>query len=288
MVSRTMSKLNFPEGQGSIIASFEDMKTVKNVREYVGFVELLAGALAIAGVVGFVAKYFIAQTHVVEPYVLPTFFLGLLLFFIRPGLEIEKLHYRYGSGCLFWTSFALCAITSVFQWSWLIYKMVVANAGAALKINSIGNAVFVVLLLAQLHLKAVAKGLSMRTLGGKFEWCGIFTLWAAAPALQILTCWRRFGANRSVSFTLMTVCLGFTLIGIVMILVGEHEIEQEEEEESQESEPLRPDKIDRTSGEYKATQSKLSSKATGTLSDTSSTADTEDVSGRGDGPTESV
>lgn len=243
MVSRAISKRNFAEGEGPILVSMGDRKAMKKVMEYVGFVELLAGALAIAGVVGFVSKYFIAQTHVVEPYVLPTFFLGLLLFFIRPGLEIEKLHYRNTAGMIFWLSFVLSAITSLSEWSWLLYNMCVADAFAAVKINTIGNVILVVLLLTQMHLKSMAKGLSMRSLGGKFEWCGIFVLWASTPALQVMTCLRRFSGNSAVSYSLMTVCLGFTAMGIVLILVGEHEIE---EDESQETEPLKPGKIDKT------------------------------------------
>merc|ERR1719217_564894 len=144
---------------------------------------------------------------------------------------------------IFWLSFVLSAITSLCEWSWLFYNMYVADAFAAVKINSIGNVILVVLLLTQMHLKSMAKGLSMRSLGGKFEWCGIFVLWASTPALQVMNCLRRFSGNSAVSYSLMTVCLGFTAMGIVLILVGEHEIE---EDESQESEPLKPGKTGKT------------------------------------------
>lgn len=235
------------EGKGTNIVRTKSKKG-KDINEWLGFVDIIAGGLAIAGVVGFVAKYFVAQTHVVTPYVLPTFFLGLQLFFLRPGLETEKLRGQHWYGKAFWSSFFLCIASILFEWIWIFYNMAGKGPSHAMKLNSIADVASVVFLLTQTVLKSWANGLSFRSLGGKFEWCGIIVLWCSAPALQIVNALFRFGDHPSASFG--TILLGFVCLGVVLVLVGEHE----PQDEDMEGEPLNPDQVAETSAMYKSTQ----------------------------------
>jgi hypothetical protein len=232
--------------EGSIIGGAKG-KRRKDIDKWIGFVDLLGGALVISGAVGFVSKYFIAQTHVIAPYILPTFFLGLQLFFIHPGLDTKKLHpSQHWYGVVFWSAFVLSIVSSLFEWSWLIYECSVASAFASMKLNSIADVVSVVLLLTQAVFKSWAKGLSFRSLGGKFEWCGIIVLWLSAPALQVVNAVYRFGGH--ISQSVGTVLLGFVCLGVVLVLVGEHE----PQDEDMELERLKSDQLAATSAMYKS------------------------------------
>lgn len=234
MVAKTVQ---FAEGQGSILASFDEKKreTVKNV---LGMCELLGGLCMLGGLTLFLVK---SSVPAAGPYAMPLLFFGLPFLFITPGMDEAKLHFRTRVGSAFWFLLTLCFAVLVFEWSWLVYNIAAGTPLAAGKLDSIGDLILCLSVCTLGVMKAWA-GHDFSDLTGKCEWCGNICVCLSAPPMESLLVAKAFGCSYSpwIMFVLkLLLGLGIVLEIAAEVLVQLHKANEEKEETIPEIAPLK-------------------------------------------------
>lgn len=152
-----------------------------------------------------------------EPWQMVFIVTGIQLTYLRPGLEVEKLHYNVsGLGRAFWILFIINTNTVAFTWAWLLYWVVEGKPFNADRVNYVAFAVSIVLNLMMATLTARARGRNWNDLVGKMELTGIIFQWLTEPPLLILLCLKHFNIwhgffNQIVLGTIIVLAIGLAL-----------------------------------------------------------------------------
>lgn len=160
-----------------------------------------------------------------EPWLNVLIFTGVELSYLRPGLELEKLHYNGGLGRAFWILFILNAITLAFAWAWLLYWVVEGKPFNADRVDYPVVTASMMINLIMAILVARARGRNWNDLTGKMDITGIILQWLTEPAMMIVLCLGKFNIWPGYFNTIMDVTFIGLAIGLVLQIVG-HTIHQ--------------------------------------------------------------